>query len=244
MATAGPWGTTTGTGMTTGMATGIAMITDTTTAMSDADLLTLTQWLSPAFPVGAYAYSHGLEAAIADGEVHSAETLKAWLEDVLRFGAGRSDAILLVHALRAEAELEDIAALAEALSASAERHRETQEQGAAFTRAVNALTGAERPPMALPVAVGAAAAGLSLPPERIVALYLHAFASNLVSVAVRFVPLGQTEGQAVLSALHPGIAEIAAEACVAPLSEIGTACFGADMASIRHERQDVRLFKT
>ncbi|MFD0979242.1 urease accessory protein UreF [Tropicimonas aquimaris] len=212
--------------------------------MSDADLLTLTQWLSPAFPVGAYAYSHGLEAAIADGEVTSAEVLEGWLADVLRFGAGRSDAILLVHAMRGEAAFDELAGLAEALAASAERHRETMEQGAAFTRAVNALTGAERPPAALPVAVGAAAAGLTLPPERVAALYLHAFASNLVSAAVRFIPLGQTEGQTVLGALHPLIAELAVEAARAPLTEIGTASFGADLAAIRHERQDVRLFKT
>lgn len=212
--------------------------------MSESDLLTLTQWLSPAFPVGAYAYSHGLEAAIASGEVCGADTLERWLADVLRFGAGRTDAILLVHAMRGETPLDELAGLAEALAASAERWRETVEQGAAFTRTVNALTGADRADAALPVAVGAAAAGLSLPCDRVAALYLHGFASNLVSVGVRFIPLGQTDGQAVLGALHPLIAQLAAEAATAPLAGIGTAAFGADMAAMRHERLEVRLFKT
>jgi urease accessory protein len=212
--------------------------------MSDGDLLTLTQWLSPAFPVGSFAYSHGLETVIAEGGVSSAATLQDWLEDVLRFGAGRTDAILLAHAMRRALPSDHLAAFAEALPSSRERHQETLEQGAAFTRAVNALTGADRPAMALPVAVGAAAAGLDLPVECVAALYLHAFASNLVSVAVRFVPLGQTDGQRVLSRLHPVISDVAADATKAELSDIGTACFGADLAAMRHEAQAVRLFKT
>ncbi|WP_106204497.1 urease accessory protein UreF [Aliiruegeria haliotis] len=212
--------------------------------MSDADLLTLTQWMSPAFPVGSYAYSHGLEAVIAAGDVSSAAELELWLTGVLRFGAGRADAILLVHAMRGTVPPEELAARAEALASSKERHQETMEQGAAFTRAVNALTGAERPAMALPVAVGAAAATLSLPPARVASLYLHAFTSNLVSAAVRFVPLGQTEGQAVLRRLHEPVAAVAAEAAEATLDQIGSASFGADMAAMVHESQQVRLFKT
>ncbi|WP_093359713.1 urease accessory protein UreF [Tropicimonas isoalkanivorans] len=212
--------------------------------MSDADLLTLTQWLSPAFPVGSFAYSHGLETVIAEGDVSSPATLQDWLEDVLRFGAGRTDAILLAHAMRRTIPLDHLAAFAGALAPSRERHQETMEQGAAFTRAVNALTGADRPAMALPVAVGAAAADLDLPAARVAALYLHAVASNLVSVAVRFVPLGQTDGQRVLSRLHPVISDVAVDAAKAELSDIGGACFGAGLAAIRHEAQAVRLFKT
>ncbi|WP_068112593.1 urease accessory protein UreF [Tropicimonas marinistellae] len=212
--------------------------------MSDADLLTLTQWLSPAFPVGAYAYSHGLEAAVAAGEVATASGLAVWLEDVLRFGSGRNDAILLSLAMRGAAAADELSALAEALASSEERHRETMEQGAAFVRAVNALTGRDLAPMALPVAVGAATAALSLPVERVAALYLHAFASNLVSAAVRFVPLGQTEGQRVLAGLHAAIAEVAEDAAGAARDDIGSAAFGADLAAMRHERQDVRIFKT
>jgi urease accessory protein len=207
-------------------------------------LLALSQWLSPGFPIGAFAYSHGLEWAIAAGDVADADTLGGWIGDVLRFGAGRTDAVLLAHALRPGADLAALADRALALAASAERARETLEQGAAFVAATNALTGADRPPLPYPVAVGAAAGGLGLAPRLVLALYLQAFAGNLVAAGVRFVPLGQTEGQAVLAGLRPVVADVAAEAADAPLGAIATAALGADLAAMRHETMDVRIFRT
>ncbi len=212
--------------------------------MSDAALLTLTQWLSPAFPLGSFAYSHGLEQAIAAGNVGDAATLRTWLEDVIAHGAGRSDAILLAHALRPGADIPALAAFARALAPSAERLHETEAQGAALIATTNALTGQTLEPLPFPVALGAAARGLDLATERIIALALQAFASNLVLVGVRFVPLGQTEGQGVLAALHPLIEQVASEAAGAELSQIGTAALGADIASMRHETMDVRIFRT
>lgn len=229
MAMGAPWGIL--------MATGIIL-------MSTEALLTLTQWLSPAFPLGAFAYSHGLETAISDGLVDDVDRLEDWLGAVLEQGAGRSDAILLCHAMRGDPDAGALAALAEALPASEERWRETMEQGAAFTRTVNALTGEARPEYPLPVALGAAASALDVSPEEVAALYLHAFASNLVSVGIRFVPLGQTEGQAVLSRLKPRIVALATVAAKASLDDIGSAAFGADLAAMRHEEQEVRLFKS
>jgi urease accessory protein len=137
-----------------------------------------------------------------------------------------------------------LAALAVALQPSAERLRETAEQGAAFARAVGALAGRESVAYPLPVAVGAAAAGLGLPAAQVIALYLHGFASNLVSVAVRFVPLGQNDGQAALASLHPLIDALALEAAGLGVEDITTAAFGADLAAMRHETMDVRIFKT
>jgi len=208
--------------------------------MSAADLLTLTQWLSPAFPVGAFAYSHGLEQAISDGDVRDAATLEAWLRLVLEQGSGAVDATLLCRALAGD----EVADTARALAASRERLEETEKQGAAFARTVNALYGEALPPMPLPVAVGVAARRLSLPPEQVAALYLHSFTSNLVSAAVRFVPLGQSEGQQALSRLHGVIESVAARAVETPLDQIGSAGFGADLAAMRHETLDVRIFKT
>lgn len=208
--------------------------------MSAADLLTLTQWLSPAFPVGAFAYSHGLEQAISDGDVRDAETLEAWLRLVLEQGSGAVDATLLCRALAGD----EVADTARALAASRERLEETEKQGAAFVETANALYGEALPPMPLPVAVGVAARRLSLPPEQVAALYLHSFASNLVSAAVRFVPLGQSEGQQVLSRLHEVIESAAARAVETPLDQVGSAGFGADLAAMRHETLDVRIFKT
>jgi urease accessory protein len=212
--------------------------------VSDADLLTLVQWLSPAFPVGGFAYSHGLEWAISEGQVRDAATLRDWLSDILSHGSGRADAVLLTRAMDPEADLAHIAATARALAASKERWTETHDQGRAFTEAVNALTGNDFPPAALPVAVGRAARALTLPPERVAALYLHAFASNLVSAAVRFVPLGQTDGQRTLAALHPLIERTAVEAAATPLDAIASSVPGADLAAMHHETQTVRIFRT
>ena len=214
------------------------------TRLHDTALLTLIQWLSPAFPTGGYAYSHGLEWAMAAGEVTDAASLQSWISDVLRYGAGRSDAILLARGLDPDADLEALSDLARALAGSAERLRETVEQGAAFALTTGALTGLALPPRALPLAVAQAARRLTLPPETVVAMFLHGFAANLVSAAVRFVPLGQTDGQRVLAALHPLVALLANEAAEAPLAAIGTAAFRADMAAMQHETQSVRLFKT
>ncbi len=234
------------------MITDTTMRTDTTTItrirMADgppeADLLRLVQWLSPAFPVGGYAYSHGLETAIAEGRVTDAEGLRLWLETVLCTGSGRADAVLLAAAMAPGADHAALCEIAGALAASSERWTETTEQGRAFTETHNALSGATHPAAPLPIAVGRAAASLALPVDRVAALYLHAFASTLVSAAVRFVPLGQTEGQRVLADLHPAITAVAAEAARTPPERIASSAFGADLAAMRHETLEVRIFRT
>ncbi len=207
-------------------------------------LLTLVQWLSPSFPTGGFAYSHGLEAAIAAGEVDGAPALLQWLADVLTFGTGRQDAVLLVQALAAGADHATLDVRARALAPSSERLLETLDQGTAFARTVAGLTGRDMPARCLPVAVGEAAAPLGLPPAQVVALYLHSFASTLTSVAMRFMPLGQAAGQGVLATLHPTIAAVAEEAITLTLDDLGTAALGADMAAMRHETMDVRIFRT
>ncbi|MGI1661225.1 urease accessory protein UreF [Palleronia sp. KMU-117] len=216
----------------------------TTIPTTDADLLKLVQWLSPAFPVGGYAYSHGLEAAISEGRVSDAATLQQWLATVLGHGSGRADAVLLCVAMAPDADHAALAELAAALAASSERWTETIDQGHAFTEAQNALSGNAFSPAPLPVAVGRAAAALALPAERVAALYLHAFASTLVSGAVRFIPLGQTDGQRVLAALHPLIEAVAQEAAQTDPDHIATSAFGADLAAMRHEGLEVRIFRT
>ena len=207
-------------------------------------LLTLVQWLSPSFPTGGFAYSHGLEAAIASGRVVGAEGVRAWLVDVLVLGAGRQDAILLAQSLLPFADHDDLGALGRALQVSAERLAETLDQGTAFARTVAGLTGRDLPARCLPVAVGEAAAPLGLEAEEVVALYLHGFASNLTSVAMRFMPLGQAEGQGVLQALHGPIAALAAEAPHLRPEDLGASALGADMAAMEHETMDVRIFRT
>lgn len=205
-----------------------------------ADLLTLTQWLSPAFPVGGYAYSHGLEQAIAAGRVTDAGGLRDWLTVVLDHGTGRVDATLLCLTLDGA----DLADTARALAASRERAQEAEDQGRAFVEAVNALRGTAIAAQPLPTAVGQAARLLDLPAPEVAALYLHAFTSNLVSAAVRFVPLGQAEGQKVLSDLHPLILQVAEWAAQATLDDLASGAFGSDLTAMEHETLDVRIFRT
>jgi urease accessory protein len=210
---------------------------------TDAALLSLAQWLSPAFPVGGYTFSQGLEWAIATGEVTSAADLGRWLGDTLEHGAGRCDAILLGLALRDAAPLQDLADLAAALAPARERRMETEAQGTAFAAAMAAL-GRAVPAVAYPLAVGVAARGLGLPAGQVAALWLQAWAGNLVQIAVRLVPLGQGEGQAVLAGLQPPILRIAAEAATAGPEALGSAAFMADLAAMHHETMEVRLCRT
>jgi len=208
------------------------------------ELLSLIQWLSPAFPTGGYAYSHGLEQAVVDGTLTDAPSLRHWLEDILTHGSGRQDAILLACALRPDADHDALTDLATALASSAERAHETLAQGTALAQTVAVLTGRTLNPRPLPVALGQAASPLNLPASQVIALYLHAFASNLIQCMVRFVPLGQTEGQATLTALHPLIQSLAQTLSAATTDDLASSTFGAEMAAMRHETLQPRIFKT
>ncbi|OUS08245.1 urease accessory protein UreF [Rhodobacterales bacterium 52_120_T64] len=214
--------------------------------MVNAGLHKLTQWLSPSYPVGSFSYSHGLEWVISEGEITDAAALKTWLLDILNHGAGRNDAILLAHAYRAEtpSELAEVSELATAFNPSAERLLETQSQGAAFAKTTRSIWPAELSDMPYPVAVGAAARQHAIPLDDTIALYLHSFAANLVSAAVRFVPLGQTEGQRVLSELFEAIDKITFETQVSTLDDLGGCAFRADIASMKHETQTTRIFRS
>ena len=210
------------------------------------DLLTLTQWLSPAYPVGGFAYSHGLEMAIHEGWITNGPTLQSWLGGVISEGSGRADAVLLAAAHGADTtdrliELNDIA---RAFAASAERIRESERQGAAFASTTRAVWGLNLPDLMYPVVVGRAAGLKHLPVEDTAALYLHSFASNLVSAAVRLVPLGQTEGQATLAALSHLCRDTARDAVTADPDDLWSNVWGSDIASMRHETMEPRLFQS
>ena len=196
----------------------------------------LTQWFSANYPVGAYAYSHGLEAMIEQGRVTDAQSFEAWLRDVLIRGAGRNDAILLAAAYRGEPE---VAELSVALASSRERLLETKALGAAFAAVTDAAD-----PATYPVTVGRAAAAEGLPLDHVLLFFINAFASNLVTISCRAVPIGQTEGQAILQSLAPVIADLAAEVARSGLSDLGSATFAADLAAIDHETQTTRIFRT
>ncbi len=208
-------------------------------------LLYLVQWMSPAFPVGAFAYSHGLETEIAEGRITSAAQLKDWLSDIVAHGAGHADVVLLheSHAA-APADRHAIDDLARAFCPSGERLKETDLQGAAFCDTVNRVWSLDLPRWTYPVAVGAAAHAKDIPVAQTARLFAHGFISNLVSAAVRLVPLGQTDGQQVLSDLIPLIEHTCDTALATPLSAITANTFASDIASMRHETLTTRIFRT
>ena len=215
-------------------------------------------WLSPAYPVGAFSYSGGLEYAVEAGDVRDAASLQQWLTAVMAYGSGGSDSVLFVHAHRAveagdDKALRTVAELAAAFAPSRERHLETTAQGRAFVEATRAawpcdaldrLAAVWDGPVAYPVAVAAACSGHGIALEPALHAYLQAVAANLVSAGVRLIPLGQTDGQRVLAALEPVIAETARRAMTTALDDIGSATFRADIAGMRHETQYTRLFRS
>ena len=215
---------------------------------TDGSLLRLLAWLSPAFPTGAFTCSHGLEWAVEAGDIRDAGDLRQWLTDILHHGAGRCDAILLRHAYCAAkdpAALAAIAELAAAIAPARERLSESLGQGTAFLRAARAwglpaITG-EAP---YPVAVGALAGWHAIGEDASVIAYLQSFISNLISAAVRLVPLGQSDGLRVLASLEPGILAVAADTRTASLADAGGCAFRADLAAMRHETQYTRLFRS
>ena len=238
-----------------------ATITATTTMITDpgdaeAALLPLMLWLSPAFPVGAFAYSHGLEWAAEAGDIFDARSLGGWLVDLLSFGGPRADAILFAAAFRAaevcdELSLLEANALSIALAPSAERRLETTAQGSAFIAAaragfdcapLRALAAEEK--VAYPVAVAAAAAGHNLPLVTSLQAFVLALVANAVSAAVRLGPIGQTDGQKIQAALLPRIRALAREATGSTLADLGSAAYRSDIAAMRHETQYSRLFRS
>jgi urease accessory protein len=213
-------------------------------------LLRLLTWLSPAFPTGGFAYSHALEWSVEAGDVTNEEELIAWLGDILAHGALGSDAILLRHAYRARpGELPDLANLATALSPSLERRLETLAQGAAFRAAASPWPAPELeswpdagPPY--PIAIAMLAAAQAIPEGDTVLAFLHAGIANLISAAVRLIPLGQSAGLRAQAALEPAILAACALTQTVSLNDLGTACWRSDIASMRHETQYTRLFRT
>lgn len=228
--------------------------------IDSAALQKLLVWLSPAFPIGAYTYSHGLEWAIEDGTVTDASGLQAWIGDILRHGAGRTDAILFCHAFRAASvgdrdALLAVAELAAAFQPSKERHLEATAQGRAFLSTVTAawpngelaalaaLFPAGRA-ISYTVAVALAAAAHDVPLAAALTATLNGFVANLVSAGVRAIPIGQTDGQRIVASLGPAIAKLATVAENALLDDLGGAALRADIASMKHETQYTRLFRS
>ena len=218
----------------------------------------LLVWLSPSFPIGAFAYSHGLEWAFEAGDITDFETLGAWLRGLLRYGSLRNDAVLLAAAWRAVADqdtsaLRAVNELALALAPSQERYLETSAQGTAFaitaraawpSTALDELSADDFDDVAYPVALAATAASYDIALPAMVESFLIAFVSNLISAALRLGCIGQTDGQKLIAALMKEISAAAVFATHSTLDDLGSATLRADIASMKHETQYSRLFRS
>lgn len=227
------------------------MITDALT------LQRLLTWTSPGYPTGAFSYSHGLEQAVEDGSVRDRFSLVDFVAAVIERGGGWIDAVLYAHAWRCANDptaLCELADLAAAYRATAETALESRQQGAAFLDVTRMAwphpwldrfaeeRGAAPTPHCVVVALACRAHGVALAPA--LEAYLHGFVANLVSAAVRLVPLGQTHGQIALAGLSPRIAAAALVAQEVDLDDLGVSAIGLDTLSMRHENQYTRLFRS
>ncbi|WP_407152687.1 urease accessory protein UreF [Bradyrhizobium sp. ORS 86] len=235
-----------------------AAVSDGMTEGESGALYRLMTWLSPSFPVGAFSYSSGIEWAVEAGDVTDAASLRGWLAAMLTDGSGFCDGVLLAQSHRAvsdqdHAALSVVAELAAALAPSRERQLETTTQGRAFidiaraawnSPGLDAIVAACGTPIVYPVAVGlvSAAHGIRLAPS--LRAFLHAVVSSWISAGSRLIPLGQTDSQRVLADLEPDVAATASRAEAASLDDLGSATFRADLASLRHETQYTRLFRS
>lgn len=233
--------------------TGMAMTTES------GGLYRLLAWTSPAFPTGAFSYSHGLEAVAETGAVRDRATLERWIAAIITHGSGRIDADILSDAWRGAAA-NDRAALTDAnrrgcaYRATAELALESGQQGAAFVAAYEAAWADPQPVSgsgeseeegrchAAAFGAAAARAGIALPDA--LTAYLQAFAANLMSAGLRLGLVGQSDGQRILAALEPVVAEIVEAALVRDPQDFGAATFALDLASMAHETQYSRLFRS
>ena len=223
-----------------------------------AALYRLMTWLSPSFPVGAFSYSSGIEWAVEAGDITDAASLRDWLSAMLSDGAGFCDAVFLAHTHRAvtahdDAALCAVAELAAAFVPSRERQLETTSQGRAFIdtarsawscEGLDEIIAACNGPVVYPVAVGLVSAAHGIPLEPALHAFLHAVVSNWISAGSRLIPLGQTDSQRVLAQLEQEVAATVKRALAAQFDDLGSATFRADLASLRHETQYTRLFRS
>ena len=223
-----------------------------------AALYRLMTWLSPSFPVGAFSHSSGIEWAVEAGDIVDAASLHDWLAAMLAQGPGFCDGVFLAHAHRAassrdDAGLREIAELAAAFAPSRERHRETSAQGRAFIDIARAAWNCDGLDQMVsccdgatvyPIAVGVVSAAHTIPLAPTMQAFLHALTSNWISAGARLIPLGQTDSQRVLALLEPVVVSTAKRALNASLDHLGSATFRADLASMRHETQYTRLFRS
>jgi urease accessory protein len=211
-------------------------------AIESTQLLVLLNWMSPAFPIGAYAYSHGLEWAIENRDVKTPADVESWISDILTRGSGWNDAVLFVQ----QFQNQNVNELALALCSSRERYLETTQLGAAFMIAAAVFSPVEKheSEISYPIAAANACSALGLNLHHALLAFLQGFSNALISVAVRLVPLGQTAGLEIMRNLMPIILATAKRAEAATLEDLGSCTMLSDIAAMKHETQHSRIFRS
>jgi urease accessory protein len=215
------------------------------TPIEAQQLLLLLNWMSPAFPIGSFAYSHGLEWAIAEGIVHDESTTRDWISTAISEGSGWNDAVVFAAAFKEDAR--ETNSLALALCSSAERNLEITSLGAAFKIAASVFAKADWPEgenLAYPVAAATACKAMKIEPHQALLAFLQGFSNAMISVAVRLVPIGQTAGLNIMRDLLPVIARTAEQAAQSTLDDLGACAFLSDIAAMKHETLQPRIFRT
>jgi urease accessory protein len=224
-------------------------------------LLRQQSWLSPAFPTGSYSYSHGLEWAVEAGHIHDRESLVDWLEADLCHGSGRNEAIFFSEAWRCtkdddRAKLFEIAELAAAFRGTLEFALESSQQAAACLVTLrhvwpdcvmdwlSEILCKRHVQPALAVVLGVRSARQGIPANLALPAFLQSYIANLVSAGVRLIPLGQTDGQRAIAELEEVVRAASAQAKRATIDDLGSAAFMVDLASMAHETQYTRLFRS
>ena len=229
--------------------------------VSPLSLLRQQSWLSPAFPTGAYSYSHGIEWAVEAGHIHDRESLIDWLEADFRYGSGRNEAIFFMEAWRRAThddcgDVLEIAELAAAFRGTSEFALESSQQATAclatllrvwpdpLLEALSELLSDLRIAPTVSVVLGIRAARQDIPATVALPAFLQSYLANLVTAGVRLIPLGQTDGQLGIAELEPVVLAVAAETEQATIRDLGSAAFMVDLASASHEIQYTRLFRS
>jgi urease accessory protein len=212
--------------------------------IENSQLLLLLNWMSPAFPVGAYAYSHGLEWAIENDQVKTAQDVEDWIGDLITRGSGWNDAVLFANVWTEDSE--ELNELALALCSSKERHLETTQLGAAFQIAAQIFSDHQiiANEIAYPISAALACRALGIDRSHALLAFLQGFSNALISVAVRLVPIGQTAGLKIMKNLMSTISETAGRASTATLDDLGSCTLLSDITAMNHETQHSRIFRT
>jgi urease accessory protein len=239
----------------------VGVMNDAKLRFSPLSFLRLQSWLSPAFPSGAYSYSHGLEWAVEAGHIDDRGTLVDWLEADLCYGSGRNEAIFFNEAYRCASEddngsLKVIAELAAAFRGTSEFALEASQQAAACLTTLRQVwpdgvldlldklhCELEIKPV-LAVVFGVRSAKEGIPASVALPAFLHSYVANLVTAGVRLVPLGQTDGQLAIAQLERVVLVASAQGGNASIDDLGSAAFMIDFASMAHETQYTRLFRS